>query len=90
MTKSVYYVVRSIVIAVCVSDDSQTRKAVLVPQNGSGLHSVPRVPNSKPVSEQVFCRSRHLESDLKLPIACVNRLKPGQFNSNTIYGAEFK
>jgi hypothetical protein len=68
------YVVWSIVIAVRIGNDSQTREVIAISEHRTRFHTISSVPNREAVSEEILSGSGYSELNLQLPVSSTDGL----------------
>jgi hypothetical protein len=62
-------IVWPIVIAVCVDDNREATEEIFAAENGSGDHSILRVPYGETVAEEIFALSSDFEANDDFPVS---------------------
>ena len=66
---------RSIMVTICICNNSETRKEIFGSKNRTCLHPITGVPNSKTITVEIFSASTNSKLHLEFPISNSNRLK---------------
>lgn len=66
-------IMRAIVIAVRIHDDSETTEQIFTAEHGTSNHSVLCVPESEAIAEQIFALASDFKANDHLPVAIPTR-----------------